>query len=351
MSDQVPSFSVYEFDDWREDTRRVEDWIHHKGLFKTRRQFRLAVCGSVESLYDDLAASKNWHMQWDGNHSAVMDVEGGFISIASGQKKSYTSNSFTIEAVSPERAAEIKSLLIEVIGDRVITDLMFTIEWHFAASSGHGGERLQAVNMEEMADDVLFDESYPDLKSVSGFIKGYLDAPETILVIQGPPGTGKTRLIRAIMAELSRRKGNNATALYTAERGVLERDSLFVKFISDDQEAFIMEDADHMLTPRAKGNENLHRFLAVADGVVRAQGRKIIFSTNLPNMGDLDDALVRPGRCYARIATRNLLFREAKLVVDRLTDDPLVRERAYGPLSEPKNVSLAEVYKAVYCGK
>jgi ATP-dependent 26S proteasome regulatory subunit len=27
--------------------------------------------------------------------------------------------------------------------------------------------------------------------------------------------------------------------------------------------------------------------------------RKIIFSTNLPNVGDLDDALVRPGRCFA----------------------------------------------------
>jgi hypothetical protein len=29
--------------------------------------------------------------------------------------------------------------------------------------------------------------------------------------------------------------------------------------------------------------------------VVRSQGRKIIFSTNLPNVGDLDEALIRPG--------------------------------------------------------
>jgi len=46
--------------------------------------------------------------------------------------------------------------------------------------------------------------------------------------------------------------------------------------------------------------------LAVADGVVRAQGRKIIFTTNLPNIGDIDEALVRPGRCFATVRTRAL---------------------------------------------
>jgi ATP-dependent 26S proteasome regulatory subunit len=57
---------------------------------------------------------------------------------------------------------------------------------------------------------------------------------------------------------------------------------------------------------RANGNVDLHRFLAVADGVVRAQGRKIIFTTNPPNIGDIDEALVRPGRCFATVRTRPL---------------------------------------------
>jgi len=37
------------------------------------------------------------------------------------------------------------------------------------------------------------------------------------------------------------------------------------------------------------------------DPVVRAQGRKIIFTTKLPNIGDIDEALVRPGRCFATV--------------------------------------------------
>jgi DNA replication protein DnaC len=34
---------------------------------------------------------------------------------------------------------------------------------------------------------------------------------------QGPPGTGKTRLIRAILAEISRRKGEQAKSYSLAE--------------------------------------------------------------------------------------------------------------------------------------
>ncbi len=51
-----------------------------------------------------------------------------------------------------------------------------------------------------------------------------------------------------------------------------------------------------MMKPRAGGNQRLHRFLNIADGIASAHGKKIIFSTNLPNIHDIDEALVRPGR-------------------------------------------------------
>jgi hypothetical protein len=89
--------------------------------------------------------------------------------------------------------------------------------------------------------------------------------------------------------------------MYTCDKKALESDAIFVNFITGSHDAFVVEDADHILTPRANGNQDLHRFLAIADGVIRAQGRKITFTTNLPNVGDLDDALVRPGRCFAAI--------------------------------------------------
>ncbi len=90
---------------------------------------------------------------------------------------------------------------------------MFTIDWYFISANG-----LDNASIEEVADDKLYDAAYPELKGgVEQFITRYLDAKETVLVLQGPPGTGKTRLIRAILAEISRRKGEQARAMYTGD--------------------------------------------------------------------------------------------------------------------------------------
>src|SRR5262249_55664966 len=148
--------------------------------------------------------------------------------------------------------------------------------------------------------------------------------------------------------EMSRRKGHDAQALYTGDLKALETDELFVKFITGWDDAFVVEDADHLLKPRAEGNEHLHRFLAIADGVVRAQGRKIIFSTNLPNIRDLDDALIRPGRCFARVNVRYLSPAEARVLLERLCPSVESIEAAlHGLTPEHGNGhSLAELYQA-----
>src|SRR5581483_248061 len=94
---------------------------------------------------------------------------------------------------------------------------------------------------------------------------------------------------------------------------------------------------------------NLHRFLAIADGVVRAQGRKIIFTTNLPNVGDLDDALLRPGRCFAAIHARSLTPPEASKLIAKLCGGSAERERRATAAALPagaKSCSVASVYRA-----
>ena len=74
----------------------------------------------------------------------------------------------------------------------------------------------------------------------------------------------------------------------------------------------------NLLKARTSGNEEMHRFLAIADGVARSQGRKIIFTTNLPNVNDIDDALIRPGRCFAVKNLRSLEPAEALTLARRL---------------------------------
>ena len=241
-----------------------------------------------------------------------------------------------------------RTAILGMVGDVRITDPMFSIDWHFLTSKG----QLESAAIEEMADDVLHDEAYPEIEGgVAAFIGRYLDSRDAILVLQGPPGTGKTRLIRAVLGEISRRNGGEAQVMYTGDMRALESDEIFVKFITGWDRAFVIEDADHLLRPRADGNENLHRFLAIADGVVRAQGRKVIFSTNLPNVGDLDDALVRPGRCFARVYVRELTLAEAMALVTVITGgDAELGDAATRALAADgqKTYPLARVYRA--CG-
>jgi SpoVK/Ycf46/Vps4 family AAA+-type ATPase len=128
----------------------------------------------------------------------------------------------------------------------------------------------------------------------------------------------------------------------------LAGDEMFVRFITGRQDAFVIEDADHLLKPRCEGNEHLHRFLTIADGVVRSQGRKVIFSTNLPNIGDLDEALIRPGRCFARVHVRALTGAEARALAQEIAaGDPEKATRAASAFADDGRRSLAEVYRAL----
>jgi ATP-dependent 26S proteasome regulatory subunit len=92
----------------------------------------------------------------------------------------------------------------------------------------------------------------------------------------------------------------------------------------------------------------MHRFLAIADGIMRAQGRKIIFTTNLPNIHDMDQALVRPGRCFKVIHTRPLDDEEVERLIARLCGaDATARLRARERLAPgARGATVAEVYQA-----
>lgn len=232
--------------------------------------------------------------------------------------------------------------IAEIAKQFPVTQTLASIFW----AHGHPMDR---VMIEEEVDDALHDEAYPEIAGgINAMISAFLDSPDTVLVLQGPPGTGKTRLIRAIICKMTKRKGDNAHVLYTCDTNILQRDEVFVEFATGDEDAFVIEDADYVLKPRPDGNDSMHRFLNVADGLIRAQHRKIIFSTNLTNIGDLDSALVRPGRCFARIFTRNLNKDEASKLLRVLCGNDEERTlRAIDKLpSSQHNFALADVYRA-----
>jgi hypothetical protein len=331
------------------DHRMAEALRQGVSRYPIYRVVRFAARVELEILFDAIALDPAWRAERVGFGEALIDGDGVFIAAYGNRKMDYCSCAFHLWAADIARAEQAKQRLLAKAGSTRITEPLFHIEWTFLTARGS----LESAWIEEKADDVLREAAYPEIKGgVRNFIARYLDAPETVLVLQGPPGTGKTRLIRGILGEVSRRKGEGeeAQALYTGDMKALAGDEIFVKFITGAHDAFVVEDADHLLKPRADGNEHLHRFLTIADGVVRSQGRKIIFSTNLPNVGDLDDALIRPGRCFGRIHVRSLTKQEAQVLAGEIAAgdaEKLARASLALAAGEGGRRSLAEVYRAL----
>jgi hypothetical protein len=155
----------------------------------------------------------------------------------------------------------------------------------------------------------LFPEFYPDLEGgPAKFMRDYLNADESILLMAGPPGTGKTTLLRHMIVE------NKLSANVCYDEALMKSDQVFQSFLmGSDSDMMVIEDADTILSSRERDNNKLmSRFLNVSDGLIKLPNKKLVFTTNLTDFARVDPALLRPGRCFAVLHTRALDLKESQ---------------------------------------
>ena len=230
------------------------------------------------------------------------------------------SNTTTVRAYGDSEYAENMIEIIEGTFD-VVTSY---IEWIYSSDGN-------SVNVPLNRDRLPVEEMYPFLndESLNDYYDRYMASSANILLLIGPPGTGKTTFIRGLLAH------RNCSAIVTYDAGILEKDGFFARFIEDDAEVMVLEDSDAFLKSRSDGNTMMHRFLNVGDGLVTTKGKKMIFSTNLPSIRDIDSALVRPGRCFD-ILTFNTL--------SQVDADKLATKLGVEIDKDKKDYSLAEIF-------
>lgn len=257
-----------------------------------------------------LANRQKWSAWAEENFKGDLFVQGN------------ASNGFIIEELSDNYitySVNSNSTTVRVFGDvdfcegvLQIVESNFSvvtsyIEWIYSSDGN-------SVNVPLNRERLPCAEMYPFLngESLESYYERYMNSNANILLLIGPPGTGKTTFIRGLLSH------TNSSAIVTYDAGILEKDGFFARFIEDDTGVMVLEDSDAFLKSRSDGNTMMHRFLNVGDGLVTTKGKKMIFSTNLPSIRDIDSALVRPGRCFDIVTFAPLSQEEAEALATKL---------------------------------
>jgi len=240
-----------------------------------------------------------------------------------------------------DSGANIKNILKEIPTHFTIVKsnkCNINVRWYYMQSNN----RLDYTVIPETINETVLQQSYPYINNFEKYIQSYLSSPEPVLVLVGEPGTGKTKALRHIIREISSKildkkateyathygdpyeveDNFTPTFSYTNDSKAMKSDEMFVDFIGDGNiYGMIMEDMDETLKPRQEGNSVMSKLLSSSDGFITNYNKKMILTSNLANINNIDSAFKRPGRCYGVIKTRKLTGIEAVELIKAISPD------------------------------
>lgn len=281
-----------------------------------------------------------------------------FINIMLDERNDYVRYSFTVLSYNETVHEELFKLIESAINPFLLEYDTISIRWYFSSNQG-----IDYSYFEEKSVESILSEAYPYVAGgIESYVNKYINSKESVLILIGSPGTGKTSLIRYIISQYMKTKKKNKTTptarcvldnddangsvYYTADTTVLERDDMFISFATNQDGIMVMEDIDLHLTSRSDGNVFMYKLLGASDGLMKNINRKIIISTNLSNVKDIDDALIRPGRCFDVLNTKKLLTTQCLNLLSKFEQNETVTAKTeqLKNVSENTSFTLAELY-------
>lgn len=190
------------------------------------------------------------------------------------------------------------------------------------------------INSKIKRTDVNFDTHYnDDIKVMHKNLLQFLNDRESgLAVIHGAAGTGKTYYIKNLISSLDKQfiLVTNAIAAHMAEPE-------FIAFMMENKDSiFILEDCEQILMAREENRFGgaISNILNMSDGLMSDIFNIKFICTFNTDISNIDEALLRPGRCFVNYEFKTLSKEKSTKLLESLGHK----------VSAPREMTLAEIY-------
>ena len=172
-----------------------------------------------------------------------------------------------------------------------------------------------------------------DFKDMYKNLLSFLNERESgLAVLYGTAGSGKTSFIKALISSLDKQfiLVTTAIAAHMAEPE-------FIAFMMENKDSiFILEDCEQVLMSREENRFEgaISNILNMSDGLMSDIFNIKFICTFNTDINNIDEALLRPGRCFVNYEFKSLEAEKASKLLESLGHK----------VDKPRDMTLAEIY-------
>lgn len=296
--------------------------LSNASLMKVKRNKTLNFkVDNIEDIWNVLL--KKYNNAYSTSPYTMHIIEDNFIATIDWQyESSYTGLVLSMLCSSVEQChrymREIETLLSQYIPNK--QNLI-----SYSIFQNDGSTSLSELYYQDSVDVNFNPVATPFIEDVDNYIDNFLNSKAPVLILQGEAGTGKTTFVKYLLQTMQKRVQQvkeDFRAMYSFDENIFYMSDFYKRIIYDDYDVLVLEDINQVLH-KNQDEESLNpinKFLSVTDGLI-SKYKKIIITTNIESKSHLNQALLRPGRCYDVIPFRKLEGVEIDDLCDSVAKD------------------------------